>query len=47
MQDHFLAFWNLENLFGPEDHPPRIEWIKSQVAGDLAGSSISSRASSR
>jgi len=37
MPEHFIAFWNLENLFGPEDHPPRIEWIKSRVAGDLRG----------
>ncbi|SEV99979.1 Endonuclease/Exonuclease/phosphatase family protein [Cognatiyoonia koreensis] len=37
MTAHFLAFWNLENLFGPEDHPPRIEWIKSRVANDLRG----------
>jgi hypothetical protein len=35
--EHFIAFWNLENLFGPEDHPPRIEWIKSSVQGDLRG----------
>lgn len=35
--DHYLAFWNLENLFGPEDHPPRIEWIKSRVRNDLRG----------
>jgi len=37
MIDHHLTFWNLENLFGPEDHPPRIEWIKSRVASDLRG----------
>jgi len=37
MIDHTLAFWNLENLFGPEDHAPRIDWIKSRVQGDLDG----------
>jgi len=37
MTNHLLAFWNLENLFGPEDHPHRIEWIKSRVANDLKG----------
>lgn len=37
MIEHQLTFWNLENLFGPEDHPPRIEWIKSRVASDLRG----------
>lgn len=37
MKDHYLAFWNLENLFGPEDHPPRIAWIKSRIANDLRG----------
>lgn len=37
MTDHFVAFWNLENLFGPEDHPERIEWIRDMVARDLRG----------
>ena len=37
MPDHFIAFWNLENLFGPEDHPPRIPWIAEAVARDLEG----------
>lgn len=37
MPDYFLAFWNLENLFGPEDHPHRIDWIKDAVARDLRG----------
>jgi endonuclease/exonuclease/phosphatase family metal-dependent hydrolase len=37
MPDHFLAFWNVENLFGPEGHPPRIPWVAKAVAGDLAG----------
>jgi len=37
MPDHFVAFWNVENLFGPENHPHRIDWIKSAVQNDLVG----------
>lgn len=37
MPDHFIAFWNLENLFGPENHPQRIPWIAEKVASDLSG----------
>ena len=37
MPDHLVAFWNLENLFGPQHHPPRIPWIAEAVARDLAG----------
>lgn len=37
MAEHYLAFWNVENLFGPEDHPPRIPWIADRVARDLEG----------
>lgn len=37
MPDYKIAFWNVENLFGPEDHPHRIDWIKSRVASDLVG----------
>jgi endonuclease/exonuclease/phosphatase family metal-dependent hydrolase len=37
MPDHFLAFWNVENLFGPEHHPPRIPWVADRVAADLRG----------
>lgn len=40
MPDHFLAFWNVENLFGPEDHPPRIPWVAEAMAGQLAGWSV-------
>lgn len=35
--DHLIAFWNLENLFGPENHPHRIEWVAKQVGKDLKG----------
>lgn len=37
MPDHFLAFWNVENLFGPEDHTHRIPWVADAMARDLAG----------
>ncbi|QDY69118.1 endonuclease [Qingshengfaniella alkalisoli] len=37
MPTHCVAFWNLENLFGPENHPPRIDWIRTVVASDLRG----------
>jgi endonuclease/exonuclease/phosphatase family metal-dependent hydrolase len=37
MTDHLVAFWNLENLFGPENHLHRIDWVKAQVASDLRG----------
>ncbi|MGW8370234.1 MAG: endonuclease/exonuclease/phosphatase family protein [Gammaproteobacteria bacterium] len=32
-----FAFWNLENLFAPENHPGREPWIADAVASDLAG----------
>jgi len=37
MPDHFVAFWNLENLFAPEDFPDREPWIAKAVASDLRG----------
>jgi predicted extracellular nuclease len=37
MPAHFLAFWNVENLFAPEGHPGRIPWIAKRLAGDLKG----------
>ncbi len=37
MPDYKVAFWNVENLFGPEDHPHRIDWIASRIEGDLKG----------
>ena len=32
-----FAFWNLENLFAPENHPGREPWIASAMASELAG----------
>ncbi len=37
MADYFVAFWNVENLFGPENHPHRISWVASDVGKDLDG----------
>ncbi len=37
MSDHFVAFWNLENLFAPEDFAQREPWIARQMASDLKG----------
>lgn len=31
------AFWNVENLFAPENHPGREPWIATAVASDLNG----------
>lgn len=37
MADHLVAFWNVENLFGPENHPYRIPWVAEDVGSDLDG----------
>ena len=37
MSNHFVAFWNLENLFAPEGHPNREPWVAQQLASDLKG----------
>jgi len=37
MVNHFVAFWNLENLFAPEGFPEREPWIAEQVAAELEG----------
>jgi len=37
MPNHFVAFWNLENLFAPEGFAGREPWIAQAVAGDLNG----------
>ncbi|WP_223421007.1 endonuclease/exonuclease/phosphatase family protein [Tateyamaria pelophila] len=37
MTQHHIAFWNVENLFGPEDHAPRIPWVADAMRRDLRG----------
>jgi hypothetical protein len=37
MSDHFVAFWNLENLFAPEGFAEREPWIAQRLAKDLSG----------
>lgn len=37
MPQHHIAFWNVENLFGPENHPPRIDWVAKAMGRDLRG----------
>ncbi len=32
-----FAFWNVENLFAPENHPDREPWIATAVGSDLNG----------
>jgi endonuclease/exonuclease/phosphatase family metal-dependent hydrolase len=37
MPNHFIAFWNLENLFAPEGFANREPWIARQMKADLKG----------
>jgi endonuclease/exonuclease/phosphatase family metal-dependent hydrolase len=37
MAKHFIAFWNLENLFAPQDFEDRPEWLAKRIAADLKG----------
>lgn len=37
MPHHFIAFWNLENLFAPEGFPDREPWIAQRMASELKG----------
>lgn len=37
MPEHYLAFWNVENLFAPEDFPDRPAWLQRRVGADLEG----------
>lgn len=37
MPTHFIAFWNLENLFAPEHYEEREQWIAQKMALDLKG----------
>ncbi|MEO1190804.1 MAG: endonuclease/exonuclease/phosphatase family protein [Pseudomonadota bacterium] len=37
MSEHYLGFWNLENLFAPEGFLGRPAWIERRVGRDLEG----------
>lgn len=37
MQNHHIAFWNLENLFAPEGFQGREPWLAKRLAEDLSG----------
>lgn len=37
MSTYSIAFWNLENLFTPENDPARPDWLAAKVASDLKG----------
>jgi endonuclease/exonuclease/phosphatase family metal-dependent hydrolase len=37
MVNHFVGFWNLENLFAPEGFPNREPWLAKELASDLSG----------
>ena len=34
---YLIAFWNLENLFAPEDFPDRQPWLADAMRKDLTG----------
>ncbi len=37
MKQHFIAWWNLENLFDVENSALRPEWLAKKLAGELKG----------
>lgn len=37
MSDYLVAFWNVENLFGPENHLERIDWVAKDLGKSLDG----------
>lgn len=37
MVKHFLAWWNLENLFDVENSADRIPWLQKELAKYLKG----------
>jgi predicted extracellular nuclease len=37
MAQHYIAFWNLENLFAPEHFPDREPWIAQAMKNQLEG----------
>ena len=37
MKTHYIAFWNVENLFDTEDSAERPEWLQKTLAKELEG----------
>jgi len=37
IKNYHIAFWNLENLFAPEGHVGRIDWLAKRIKNDLKG----------
>jgi len=37
MKEHFIAWWNLENLFDVENEPTRLDWLQKELATYLKG----------
>lgn len=37
MTEHYIAWWNLENLFDVETSPTRPEWLQKKLAPELRG----------
>lgn len=37
MQEYLVAFWNVENLFGPENHQHRLSWVADDLGNSLNG----------
>jgi predicted extracellular nuclease len=37
MQDYYIAWWNLENLFDVENSPQRPDWMQRSLKNELAG----------
>ena len=37
MNEYFVAWWNVENLFSIENAPKRHEWLERYLGKELAG----------
>jgi len=37
MNNYFIAFWNLENLFAPEGYANREPWLAKELVSELSG----------
>ena len=37
MNEHYIAWWNLENLFNEENDPNRSDWLQRQLNSELKG----------